>query len=48
MTSKTLVVFYDSNSAQAAPPPANAKARKIGADTVGYARSRWQFLDPAA
>src|SRR5256714_3617060 len=28
MTSKTLVVFYDSNSAQAAPPPANAKAAK--------------------
>jgi lipopolysaccharide export system protein LptA len=26
MTSKTLVVFYESNSASGAPPPANAKA----------------------
>src|SRR6187399_1960791 len=25
MTSKTLVVFYDSNSAPATPPPANSK-----------------------
>ena len=28
MTSKTLVVFYDSNSAPATPPPANPKAAK--------------------
>jgi lipopolysaccharide export system protein LptA len=28
MTSKTLVVFYESSSAQASPPPANAKGAK--------------------
>ncbi len=28
MTSKTLVVFYDSSSGQAPPPPANSKAAK--------------------
>jgi lipopolysaccharide export system protein LptA len=28
MTSKTLVVFYESNSAQGTPPPSNAKAAK--------------------
>src|SRR4029079_12120328 len=28
MTSKTLVVFYDSNSAPATPPPTNPKAAK--------------------
>src|SRR5260370_1759720 len=28
MTSKTLVVFYDSNSSPATPPPANSKAAK--------------------
>ena len=47
MTSKTLVVFYDSTSSPgAAPPPANSKAAKIGADPVRDPRARRQFVDP--
>ena len=50
MTSKTLVVFYDSTSTPAAAPAANAKARQfeggeIGADAVRDPRPRRQLVD---
>ena len=35
MTSKTLVVFYDSSPAAAAPPPANAKSAPMQSATPG-------------
>ena len=50
MTSKTLVVFYDSGPAPATPtpPPAAPKGAKSGADAVGDPRARRQFVDPPA
>ena len=50
MTSKTLVVFYDSNSSPATPPPASAESceDRAPADTVGNPRARRQLVDKPA
>ena len=49
MTSKTLVVFYDSTAAPARGAAGQFEGRgKIGADPVRDPRSRRQFVDPPA
>ena len=48
MTSKTLVVFYDSAPAPAAAPAANSKAAKSAPIQSATPRSRRQFVDPPA
>ena len=50
MTSKSLVVFYNSGSAPAssAPAPAAPKAAKSGNDAVGDTGTGRQFVDPPA